>query len=46
MENSHLFKLVLVRCLKDPVASNVVSLPADIFPHVAQELAVGDAHVC
>ena len=34
-----------MRRLKDPVASNVVPLPADIFPHVAQELAVGDAHV-
>jgi hypothetical protein len=34
-----------MRCLEHPVASNVVPLPADIFPHIAQELAVGDAHV-
>jgi hypothetical protein len=46
MGKSHLFELILMCCLEDPVAGDVVSLPADIFPHVTQELAVGDAHVC
>jgi hypothetical protein len=34
-----------MRCLKDSVASNVVPLSAHVFLHIAQELAVGDAHV-
>ena len=42
---TYLLDLVLMRCLEHPVASNVVSLPANIFPDVAQELAVRDAHV-
>jgi hypothetical protein len=43
---THFLEFVLMRCLKDSVASDVVSLPADIFSDIAQELTVGDAHVC
>lgn len=43
-ENTHLLNLILVGCLKYSVASDVVSLPADIFTDAFEQFSVGDAY--
>lgn len=45
MAGTYLFDLILVRGLEDTIASNVVSLASDILTHLAEKVAVGNAHV-